>query len=184
MSLPILLIGANSSQPRAPSSDSLLLILGVAGLIGAIISVLVAVFPQVLEWYYLRVNRPLKVEVVRPISKISPAFGGLLRFRVSNLVRSAISVSVSPAHAVHWTGAAVEGILFDDPDVTIFPTNEKGWSFWLPGHDAREVEIHWPVRPGVLHGTEQLRPVVFANRFKTQQIVLGPFDVVVDPSFT
>ena len=147
-------------------------------------AVLVAVLPQILDWYYEKVNRPLKVEVVRPISKVNPAFGGLLRFKVRNRIRSAVSVQVSPAHHVKWTGTEIVGLLFDTPRVTIFPSNEQAWSFWLPGHDSREVEITWPVRSGILHGTEQISPVVFANRFHPQEIPLGPFDVVVDPAVT
>jgi hypothetical protein len=168
--------------------DELTLVFGVAGIVGSSIAVLVAVLPRALEWYYERVNRPLWVEPVKSFLRVNPTTGTLIRFRVHNRIQSAISVQVSPATRAAVTHdsdgtVTITGALFANPDVTVFPTNERGWSFWLPGHDAREVEIHLPIRPGVLRGKETVEPYVFASRFRAQQVKLGPYEVEVDPSY-
>lgn len=167
--------------------DALSLAVGLAGTVVAIIAVLVAALPAVREWYYDYRNLPLRVEVVRPFTKVNPAFGAFLRLRIHNRVRSGINVSVSPATSVTITTdrtgrTEAKGTLFDEPEPTVYPSREKAWSFWLPGHDCREIELRLPVTTGVLRGRERVAPIVFANRFRVQEIRLGPYDFEVDPA--
>jgi hypothetical protein len=165
------------------------LILGLVGGVGAVVSVLIAVLPQTLEWYYDWKNQPLKVEVVKALTRVNPSIGGLLRLRVRNRLRIAINVTVSPATSVTVATdglgkVSMKGTLFDEPEPTVYPSHEKAWSFWLPGHDSREIELRLPVTQGILRGKESVSPIVFANRFRVQQIRLGPFEFEVDPTFT
>jgi hypothetical protein len=159
--------------------ESLELILGIAGVIGAGLSVAVAILPQVSEWYYERTNRPLAVKVVGTILRVNQTQYGLIRLRVRNRTRSAIWVQVSPmTHGFTPEVGHTEGI-FMDPRVLIFPSNEPGGTFWLPGHDSREVALELPARPGIFEGRESVRPVIIANRFVPQHIPVGPFKFVL-----
>lgn len=159
--------------------ESLELILGIAGLIGAVLSVTIAILPQVLEWYYERTNRPLSVNVVGTILRVNQTQYGLIRMRVRNRTRSAVSVQVSPMTAGFTPGVGPTEGIFADPRVLIFPSNEHGGTFWLPGHDTREIALELPVRPGKYEGQESVRPIVIANRFVAQQVPIGPFEFVV-----
>lgn len=161
---------------------------GLAGIVGAAISVSVAALPPIREWYYDTRNKPLKVEVERPVTKVNPSAGAQLKIIVHNRLRSAVCVQVSPATNVTVrTDSAgkveVKGTVFDKPEPCVYPSMEKAWTFWLPGHDTREVILRLPVAPGLLHGRESVSPVVFASRFRVQEIRLGPFEFEVDPTY-
>jgi hypothetical protein len=169
----------NSSVLPPLSGMDLTLVLGVAGLIGGFVAVFVAILPQSLEWYYERVGRPLRVEVVSAITKVTSAQYGLVRFRVTNRIRSAVSVQVSPMNQYRLEGTELVGVLFERSEVRIYPSNENAFSFWLPGKDSREVQLEYYVREGLAEGRETVSPVVVASRFRAQQVYLGPFDFVL-----
>ncbi len=155
------------------------LLLGLVGGVGAVISVLVAVLPQALDWYYERVNRPLTVKVVSVITRVNQTQYGLVRFRVRNRIRAAISVQVSPMCIGYLPELVQTEGIFADPRVLTYPSNETAFSFWLPGHDTREVALELPVRPNVFEGRETVSPIVFASRFVVQEVPLGPFEFSV-----
>lgn len=159
---------------------------GVAGIAGAVASVLIAVRPELLHWYFDRVNRPLKIHPVSEIPRANPAFGSAIRFRVRNRLMTAVSVSFSPMTSAtvgqdEKGGIRIYGTLFEDPICTIYPSGEPA-RFWLGGREEREVEFRLPVRQGVLQGREDVAPIVFANRFRVQQIQLGPYPIEIDPT--
>ncbi len=168
--------------------ESLTLAFGIAGIAGAVVSTVVAAAPPALERYYDWKNRPLKVTVVRAFTKVNPAAGGRVMFRIENRLRSAVPIQVSPMTGVEVLNEAgivsVRGKLFENPTVRLYPSNKEGGFESIPGHDSRELVLELPVRQGVLEGTEEVQPVVFANRFRVQEIRLGPFHFEVSPKFT
>lgn len=168
--------------------DTLTLAFGIAGIVGAVLTGVFGAVPSILEWHYDRANRPLRVKVFPVRTQINPAFGGRIRFRVYNRVRSEVPVQISPLTAceagVDENGKTwVRGRLFDEPRVSLYPSGKVGGFTSIPGHDSRDFVLDLPVRQGVLEGTEDVSPAVFANRFEAQEIRLVPFHFEVSPEF-
>jgi hypothetical protein len=142
------------------------------------------------EWWYDRRNRPLKVTVVRAFTRVGPAVGGRVLIRIDNRIRSAVPIQYSPLTACETitdekgTVVDIRGKLFDTPTARMFPSGRGGDLEPIPGHDSREIELVFPVRTGVIEGSEDVAPVIFANRFRAQEIRLGPFHFEVSPRFT
>jgi hypothetical protein len=170
--------------------DPLSLAFGIAGIVGAGVSTLVAVVPMAREWWYDRKNEPLRVRVIREFTRVNPTYGGRIRIRIDNRIRSAVPIQYSPLTECETitdeSGRVVEsrGKLFDNPTVRRHPMDRGDALEPVPGHDSRELELLFPVRAGVLEGKEVVSPVIWGNRFKPQEIRLGPFHFEVSPSFT
>ncbi|MFZ0892659.1 MAG: hypothetical protein WB778_08455 [Thermoplasmata archaeon] len=164
--------------------NDLVLVLEIAGIFGGILAVVIAVLPQLLEWYFDWSNQPLKVKVFGVYSNVNPSAVGRIEMRVYNRLRSAVHVEIWPLDAVEDILAdGVRSKLFERPKVRTFPIDGEGDFFLLPGHDSKQVVIEYPVRPGVKHGSEVVRPVVISHRFKIKKVTSGPFEFRVDPSF-
>ena len=114
--------------------------------------------------------------------------GGTLRQPVAEYwIRSAVSVQFSPMtkEETYTDGDGklqMRGVLLEGPYLRVYPDGQPSGFFWLGGRDSKEAEIVLPIRPGVLRGTEDITPRVFANMFHAQEIPLGPFHLDVDPT--
>lgn len=167
--------------------DSLAIAFGLAGIIGAAISTWLAILPDVRDWYFDRwKNQPLRVEVLRTLLRVSPARGGRIQIRIWNRIRTAVSVQFSPMtkEECYTDGEGklqTRGVLVEGPYLRLYPDGQPSGFFWLGGRDSREAEIVFPIRPGMLRGAEDIVPRIFANRFRAQEICLGPFHLDVDP---
>jgi len=160
----------------------LTIVLGVAGVVGAITSVVVAILPQVRDWWLDRVNRPLRVDVIPHSRRFNRAFGLRIQIRVRNRLSVAIPVRIAANVNCVLEDGEMRGRFFEvPPRISLFPSNEPAQSFLLPGKDQRDVEIELAVRPGIFEGSDSFPISVTAFRFRSQVVRIGPFEYTIDP---
>ena len=157
--------------------------LAIAGIVGSAVSVGVAILPQVREWWLDRACRPLKVEIISLPRRFNRAYGLRILIRVRNRLSVAVPVRVGAHPNCVKEDGEIHGTFFEiPPRILLFPSNEDGKSFLLPGRDQREVQIELSVRPGIFTGSEVLPLEVVAFRFRRQEIPIGPYDYTIDPA--
>jgi hypothetical protein len=80
-------------------------------------------------------------------------------------------------------GFTTRGVNFEYPSVREYPSNKEAQSFVLSGQDSRVIQVTWMPRPGVLQARELVHVTVFADRFRAQEIPIGPVEVEIDPTY-
>ncbi len=132
---------------------------------GLLLTVTIAVVPQVYEWYWNSRN-PIKVTFL-PIRTLIPLHEELIvRLRVRNRVRSAVTIQLG---YMRYPGAA-DVLDMGTYSARIYPSGEGAGYFSLPGKDAREIEMRWKPKAS---GSCTMAVDVAANRFETKW-VYGP----------
>ena len=132
---------------------------------GIVLTIAIAVLPQVYEWFRNWRN-PIKVRFL-PVTTLIRRHEELnVRLRVTNRVRSAVTSQLG--YMRHPDAAEV--LDMGTYAARIYPSGEGAGYFSLPGKDVREIEMRWkPKAPGRC----TIAVDVAANKFDTKW-VYGP----------